>query len=236
MVALELFVASGLYTAGNVTKYFFERMALKDGSKLRDGTEVGPVETPIEKFVECSVEVRENDAPIYVNTGGQHPGFLVPFGGGSHLESRNLLTAVIGKDPKDSVFHWTVTDLESRPCAVPRRFWLNTADDLKQYFDTNGIPQTIAPLSLPMAVREVTVPAGRTVYGSKQAAVAGTELDRVIRRVASRRSIGRERFLWVGLLASVTGVLTWNNWENYSHNAAYYKKSRTLRGFVEWLN
>ncbi len=239
MVVLEAFVASSLYTAGNVANYFIAKHALKQGEKLTDGSKVEELKDTT-KFVECSTERVEQDAPMFLNTGGQHLGLIVPIGGGSHIDTRKLLTGVLASDPKASQWNWTITDLDGRPCTVPKRFWLNSADDLKQYFGTNGIPQDIAPLSIPMSVREVHIPAGLPVYAVRARATAGTNLDSVVREVVGSRTIHRSRFLVAGVCAAVTGSMVWSEWKQYKHISEYAwsggttKHPPTLAGFLRW--
>ena len=228
MVALELFTICSVYTAGSVTKYFYEVNRLRRQQRLRDGTTLGVIMQPVEKFAEMSVEKAVYETPLFIGSHASGIGLLAPIGGGSHTEDHVVLTAAITKDPKDSDYNWQITDLGRRPCSVPKRFWLNTPDDLKNYFTANGIPQNIAPISLPMQVREIEVAAGTNVYGVKSARVLGTDLERVARAAAAARNIRMGPLAAALVVGCVSGAVVSVNWDDY-------QRGRKNPSFLEFL-
>jgi hypothetical protein len=211
MVLVELFVGSSLYSGGLLAKYYSDCEDLRRKLRLKEA-EAEPESEKPQKFVEFAVERVEQDPPMYVNTGGNHPGLLVPIGGGSHTEMRRLFTGAIS--PEKSLYNWTITDLDGRPCTLPRRFWMNTPDDLKTYLESNRIPSNLSPLSLPMQVCEIDVPRGVRVYGVPEASVAGTNLERVVRAAVRPRTIGQPLWRAAVAVAAGTGVGLWLTWRD----------------------
>lgn len=187
MVAFELFTLSSLYTAGNAAKYFLERYLLNKGHPLYDGTRLETREEPVEKFLELSVEKSNYSPPFYVYSGG---GIGVPIGGGTTTEFEGLLSAVIGD--KENEYNWRITDLETRNrCSSPQKFWLNTPDNLKSFFEQHRISMNVVPLALPIQVREVNVPKNTPVYSVKNSLTIGSHKASVIETAAWVRSFGR---------------------------------------------
>jgi hypothetical protein len=254
MVALELFTISSLYTAGNAAKYFAERYGLMNGKRLTDGTQLEEVTSSVEKFVELSAEKASYSPPFYVNPGGQAGGIGIPIGGGTTTEFQELLTAVINQ--KDgNAYNWHVTDLESRQrCAPAQKFWLNTPDDLKTFFDQHRIPQNIIPLSIPLQVREIKIPSevpthrvgtnsgGRsfetplsntTLYTVQSATTIGSHKASVADVAAWSRTFGRRPTLsgLAALTAICSGAIVYTSWDDYyerQRRADYLKKILTL--------
>jgi hypothetical protein len=210
MVALEIFTLSSIYAAGNLLKYFAERMFLKDGQKVDDAA-VEEVEQPVEKFVELSVERTEHQAPFYLHPGNSP--ISVPIGGGSTTELREILSVAIGKE--SNFYCWRFIDLEKYKvaCAPSTRYWLNTPDDLKNFFETHKIPQNIIPLSLPMHVREIKAPPLTPVYRLPN--VMGTNKKAVIEQFAWGRTFGRSAPRAAVGLAVFTGSYLWMTWDEY---------------------
>lgn len=225
MVLLELFTVSSLYSAGNAAKYFLERYLLQKGDKLYDGTVLETREEPVEKFVELSVEKANYAPPFYVNSG--HVG--IPLGGGTTTEFEDLLSAVIS-EKKGNEYNWRITDLDTRNrCASPQKFWLNTPDDLKGFFEQHRIPMNLIPLSLPIQIREIKVPTGTRVYSVGSALTSGTHKASVVKTAAWVRSFGRRPGL--SALTSVSTIslgvyhyLTWNEYYERETRLRYLKK------------
>lgn len=220
MVALELFTVSGLYAAYRIIQYMTEKESLdvslaplSDGAKLEESTP-----SSVEKFVELSAAVTKNEHPTYIGI-GSGMGVGIPIGGGTTYEMRSILTAAIQKGSGPDL-NWTFTDLEKHPCGPSNRYWLNTPDDLKTFFDANGISQTSVPLSLPLEVREVKVPASvKTLYRVPQRYVMGTNRHAVIQAAAARYSIKHPLFRPALALATGTGVYLLATWDSYESTA-----------------
>lgn len=219
MVALELFVASSLYTAGSVARYFHEKMRLEHSETLEDNTYLVKKKSEgsgaaggigVKKFIELSVENKEIEPPMYI---GPHAGGIslgVPIGGGVNYEMRRIFTAAIGDANHDSYYNWTITDLDKHPCSNPSLYWLNTPDDLKNFFDANGISQNIIPLRLPLQIREVTIP--KTVgalYSVPGSFVMGTNRHAVIQKAALLKSYNPRLFPIAACVAAGTGAWLW---------------------------
>lgn len=224
MVLLELFTISSLYTAGNATKYFLERYLLQKGDKLYDGTALETCEESIEKFFELSVEKANYAPPFYMNSGSVG----IPLGGGTTTEFEDLLSAVISK--KENLYNWRITDLDTRNrCASPQKFWLNTPDDLKEFFEQHRIPVNLIPLSLPIQVREIKIPTGTPVYSVGSALTVGSHKPSVVKTAAWVRSFGRQP--GISALASVFALglgayhyVTWNEYYERENRAYYLRK------------
>lgn len=222
MVVLEMFLASGLYTAGSVARYFMLRQRLEQESHLQD---VAPPQADhllqtkdntVKKFVELSVEDQEYHPPMYIgpHTSGVSVG--IPLGGGTRYEMRNLLSAAVGDESKDSYYNWRTTDMERAPCATPTLYWLNTADDMKNFFDGNKIPQNIVPLRLPVQVREVKVPPTvQKLYSVPAYHILGTNRAAVIRAAARAKTLDHRFFVPAAVMATFTGFWVWGNWDEY---------------------
>lgn len=215
---LEVCALTTLYTAGNIFKYFVERMSLRDGQKVEDDA-VDTVEPPVEKFIELSVEKTEHQAPFYLHPGNSP--VSVPIGGGTTTELREVLSAGLAKEI--NFYNWHFTDLEKYKlaCAPSTRFWLNTPDDLKHFFETHRIPQNMIPLSLPMHVREVKVPPQMPVY--KLPNVMGTNKNAVIEQFVWSRTFGRTGPRTAAIAAVGTGVCVALLWDDYSMRQARMK-------------
>jgi hypothetical protein len=225
MVALELFTISSLYTAGNAAKYFLERYLLQKGDKLHDGTTVETREA--DKFVELSVEKGNYQPPFYVNSGS----IGIPLGGGTTTEFEELLSAVVS-EKKENDYNWRITDLDTRNrCAAPQKFWLNTPDDLKGFFEQHKIPMNLIPLSLPIQVREVKVPANTLVYTVNSAVTIGSHKASVVKTAAWIRSFGR--YPATSAFASVCtlflGAYHYLNWDDYYERE---KRARYMSKFT----
>jgi hypothetical protein len=231
MVALELFTLSGLYTAGNAAKYFIECYLLNKGDKLYDGTQLQTSEQPVQKFVELSVEKSNYHPPFYVNPGGNHGSIGIPVGGGTTTEFEELLSAVVS-EKKENHYNWRITDLDTRNrCAAPQKFWLNTPDDLKGFFEQHKIPMNLIPLSLPIQVREVKVPANTPVYSVRSAVTIGSHKASVVKTAAWVRSFGRypATSAVATCLTLVLGVYHYLNWDDYYERE---KRARYMSKFT----
>lgn len=231
MVALELFILSSIYSAGGVAAYLYKSADLRNA--IRRATELPTKkDDAIEKLVEFTVEERQQDAPMYINTGGPASGLIMPIGGGSRIVIRPILTAMIATDRAKSKFNWRITDFDAQPCAVPKRFWLNTPDDLKTYFEANAIPQNISALRIPLQVREITLlshSSGAALYAASEYAVAGTNLNRVVRAAIAPHTIGTRMWAAATLIAVGSGGIVWLNWRDNKRLRAVLL---SLAGFV----
>jgi hypothetical protein len=235
MVALELFTISSIFAAGSVIKYFLKKERYNRELHLNVGVNKGGQAvtadaSEVEKFVELSVEETRNDPPIYIGTGASGAGVGIPVGGGNYNELKTILEVAIPKDRKDIYpYNWTFTDLGRTPCAPPTRYWLNTPDDLKNFFETHGIPQNIAPLRLPMQIREVTIPSSeKLLYSVPEAHVMGTNRNAVIRAAAARNTIHHRYFTPALVCAMVTGTWLYGTWNEYD---AQQKRERIQKIF-----
>jgi hypothetical protein len=147
------------------------------------------VDPPVEKFVEMTVESTEYDPPVYITSSGLSVlGLGVPLGGGNRSEMRTVLNAAIHEDGKTPpLLNWEITDLKRGwPSA---RFWLNTPDDLSNYFKNQGIPTSVARLSLPLHVSEYKLPPATATYKMSSTYTIGSNAKLVARTAALARNI-----------------------------------------------
>lgn len=227
MVALEVFAISSVYTGGSIVKYFWEKNLLSKGLRLDDGSKVEQAGHPISRFIRLSAEENKYDPPIYIGPHVAGTSVGIPIGGGSRSEMTTLLSASVGPDPSNNTYNWEYTDIGRTPCAVPSRYWLNTPDDIKQFFETNGIPQNIAPLRLPAQVKEIKIPSGTHVYAVSKRGVMGTNMNAVIHATAAMNTLHHSAFRPAVIAAVFTGVwlyASWNEYHQVEHRQKWAKK------------
>lgn len=215
MVALELFTLSSIYTAGGLVKYYANKMYLNNGERLEDSSIVEEEVTPTRHFVRMSAEEHSYRPPVYIGPSGNGLSLGIPVGGGSSSDLVTVLRASVNEDASKNTYNWEYTDLNKAPCALPSRYWLNTPDDLKQYFQINGIPQNIVPLRLPAQIEEIKLPANTPVYKVAQRAVMGTNRGAVVRAAALSRSLDRPSWRAAAAFTAITGVYLYASWNEY---------------------
>jgi hypothetical protein len=206
---LEVLVLSGVYTIGMYIKYNAEKLLLDKGETVGDDVKVEQTEHPEEvpqKFLELSKSESEYNPPFYVGT---NTPIAVPVGGGTELTLKKILTAATGKST--NLYHWTITDFHHSPS---QKYWLNTPEDLQNFFSSNGIPQNILPLSLPLRVREIS-PVKAPVFRIQHGAIIGTSKKSVIETFVHRRTIGRQSWFVSAIVFGVSAAVVWQDWDNW---------------------
>jgi hypothetical protein len=206
---LEVLGLSGLYTIGMLLKYNAEKYFLDNGEILSDDANVEKTDDPEEvprKFLELSKSESEYNPPFYMGT---NTPIAIPFGGGTEITLKKILTVATGTTT--NLYHWTITDFHHQPS---QKYWLNTPEDLQNFFSSNGIPQNIAPLSLPLQVREIN-PVKAPVFRIQNGAIIGTNKKSVIETFVYRRTVGRDRWRIAAAVFGVSAVVVWQDWDNW---------------------
>jgi hypothetical protein len=200
MIIEGLFALSASYVSVYLAKFFIEKNEAENTLET--------VTPPIEKFLEMSVETTKYDPPVYMTSGGlSFVGVGIPFGGGAYGEMKTVLSAAVPEKGAESgpILNWEFTDLDHTRVATSR-FWLNTPDDLSNYFKTQGIPTSVARLALPLHVREIKLPAGTTTYKVSSTYTMGSNAKLVARTAALARNIRPLPFRLAAGVAVGTGA------------------------------
>lgn len=207
-MAVELFLLSGLYATGNVTRYFVESWKLRNGRVLKDGSCVEVLQN-VEKLIHCSVE-EAKQPPIYLLTGGLTQ---------RSLQTNNFVFEGILTNPREmSRCHYSLPEFEetSRLPSV----WLTTPKEVEMYLDSNQIPlylaSQIACLELPFKVREISLNPKTPVYAVKRYGLAGTNKKKVIHSVLVGTRILKPSMFVCGSMVYLTTLYLKSEWKAYT--------------------
>jgi hypothetical protein len=167
---LECLAANTAWLAYKSHRVLSHRTKLRFGALIKEQKDVKEV-------FSISKQVTKWEPPMYLNAGGT-AGISVPIGGGSTSSELCLLAQANLENSK--LINYTLTDLPVSKNLHVKSYYINTPNDLSTFLSNHSLSATEIPLSLPLLIREATVPTTQVMYSTSS--ILGSDKEQVVMR------------------------------------------------------